>query len=213
MERGGGTAVITYIAAVLNRNGQPVDAGVLRMDEVSVRSGFIENGRVLLEIVTTGPGDGDCCQSHKASRTYVLQDGKLVEESSEAGDLDRVSAADLNGTNWSLLELDRNEPVLADVDVTVKFADGVITGSGGCNTYRSVFSLGEDNPFVMSTDPVSATWKSCPAAISNQETAFFKALEAVSQWGYYYGKLVLFYVNRQGEPGWLLFTPSGDGTD
>lgn len=175
------------------------------MDEVSVRSGSIENGRVLLDILTADPGDGDCCQSYKTSRTYALQDGKLYEESSEAGDLDRVSAADLSGTNWSLLEINRNEPVLADVDVTVKFADGVLTGSGGCNTYRSAFSLGEHNPFVMKTSPVSATRKACPAAISNQESAFFKALEAVSQWGYDYGRLALYYVVDQGEPGRLLF--------
>jgi hypothetical protein len=123
VERGGGTAVITYIAALLKRNGEPVDAGALRMDEVSVRSGFIENGRALLEIITAGPDDGDCCQSHKARRTHALQDGTLVEESSEAGDLERVSATDLSGTNWSLLGLNRNEPVLDDVDVTVKFAD------------------------------------------------------------------------------------------
>ena len=213
VERGGGTALISYIAAVLNREGQPVDAGALRMDEVSIRSGSIESGTVLLEIITAGPGDGDCCQSYKARRIYALRDGKLVEESGEEGHLERVSTSDLNGTRWTMIELNRDKPALAEVDVTVNFEDGAITGSGGCNTFRSEFKLGEDNPFVITTGPVSSTKKACPDDVASQEAAFFDALEVVSQWGYYYGRLALYNVDDQGEPGRLLFSPSGDATD
>lgn len=206
VENSGGTGHFTYVSAQLNQNGQPVDAGaVLVGDSTQVKSAAIENGQIVAEFVTQGPEDAQCCPTLKVRKSYALQEGQLAEVGSE--DLERISAADLNGTSWTLLELNTDQPALAETAVTISFADGQITGSGGCNNYNSSFSLGEDNPSAMMVAPIAATRKACPDPILNQETAYFTALENVSQWGYLIGHLALYYQNDQGGLGTLLFAP------
>ena len=208
IERGGGTAAFTYIAAQLNQDGQLVDAGAVMVeDRTQILAEIIEDGQVVLEITTRGPGDGDCCPSYKTRRTYTLESGRLVDTSAEPQDLVRISADDLNGTNWILLELNYDLPSLADSQVTISFQDNRISGSGGCNNYISNFSLSEDNPFVMTVEPVVSTRKACPDAILDQENAYFKVLESVSLWGYDHGQLALAYLDEQGEYSRLLFAP------
>ena len=52
LERGGGSGVFTYVAAQLNRDGQPVDAGAVRIeDRIGVRSAAIEDGQVMLDLI------------------------------------------------------------------------------------------------------------------------------------------------------------------
>jgi heat shock protein HslJ len=212
IERGGGTAVFTYIAAQLNQNSQPVDAGAIMVeDRTQIISETIADGQVMLDITTYGPGDVACCPSHKTSRTYALESGRLADTSPEDQDLVRISADDLNGTSWTLFELNDDVPPLADSEVTISFQGNQISGSGGCNNYNSGFSLGEDNPFMMTVEPIAATKKACPDAILDQENAYFKILESVSLWGYDHGQLVLFYVDDQGNYSRLLFAPQDTG--
>jgi D-alanyl-D-alanine carboxypeptidase len=206
LERGGGSGAFTYVAAQLNRDGKPVDAGAVRIeDRIQVRLATIEDRQIVLDIITEGPGDVACCGSHKAHKTYALQEGRLVETAAEGSDLQRVSVADLNGTSWTLLEPNGDQPAPADGGVTISFQEGRISGFGGCNNYTGSFSLGDVNPFVMTTGPIAATKKSCPDPVASQETAFFTALEGVSQWGYEFGRLGLYYKNDGGELSRLLF--------
>jgi heat shock protein HslJ len=208
LDRGGGTGAFTWVAAQLNRAGKPVDAGAVMIeDRIGVRSATIENGQVVLDIITQGPGDVACCGTHKAHKVYALQAGRLAEIASDQKELAKVSAADLNGTHWTLLEINEGKPTLADTKVTASFKDGKISGSGGCNSYTTGFSLGKDNPFAMTTSPVAATQKACPEPALSQETAFFTALQDVSHWGYVFGRLALYYGDGQGKLGRLLFAP------
>jgi heat shock protein HslJ len=206
VERGGGTAAFTYVAAQLNQNGQPVDAGALMVeDRTQVIAETIDNGEVILDITTLGPGDVDCCPSHKTRRVYVLESGRLTDISAEDQDLVRISAEDLNGTTWRLLELIQEQPALSGNEVTINFQGNQISGSGGCNNYNSSFSLSEDNPFIISVEPVVATRKACPDPLLTQEDTYFTVLEGVSLWGYDHGHLVLFYVDEQGEYNHMRF--------
>jgi heat shock protein HslJ len=211
IERGGGTAAFTYVAAQLNRNGQPVDAGAAMVeDRTQVRSAAIQDGQVVLDITTRGPGGGDCCPSYKTRKIYSLEAGRLVEMPGEDQELVKISADDLNGTSWTLLELDSDQPVLADSELTINFQDGTISGFGGCNSFSSSFSLGDPNPFIITIEPIAATKKACPDPTHGQETDYFTALEKVSLWGYRFGQLVLTYPGGQaGELKRLLFTPQG----
>lgn len=78
LERGGGSGAFTYVAAQLNRAGQPVDAGAVRIeDRIGVRAAAIEAGQVVLDLILQGPGDVACCGTHKARKTYALQEGQL----------------------------------------------------------------------------------------------------------------------------------------
>ena len=206
IERGGGSGAFTYVAAQLNRDGQPADAGAVRIgDRIQVKSAAIEAGQVALDIITQGPGDPACCATHQARTTYALQEGKLVETTGESGDLVKVSAADLDGTSWTLFELNGDQPALLDSEVAIDFGDGQVAGSGGCNSYTGNFTLDEVNPFVMAIGPLAATRRACPDPAGAQETAYFTALEGVSQWAYVFGRLALYYQDDSGEPGRLLF--------
>lgn len=208
VENSGGTGNFVYVAAQLNQNGQPVDAGAVWIeDRIQVISAAIENGQINLEITAEGPGDAACCKSHKTRKSYALQDGQLAELPGEAAELERISSADLGGTTWTLLELDVDQPALAEASVTLSFAGDQLSGSGGCNTYSGSFTLGEDNPFVMTIGPVVSTQMACPEPILNQETAYLAALQNVSQWGYQIGDLALYYGKEDGSLGRLLFIP------
>ncbi len=211
LENSGGTAVFTYVSAQLNRNGQPVDAGAAMVeDRTQVHSAVIEDGQVILDITTRGPGGGDCCPSYKTRKIYTLDGGRLVEVPAEEQGLVKISADDLNGTSWRLVELDENLSALADVEVTISFQEDKISGSGNCNSYSSSFGLGEDNPFIITIDPIAATKKACPDPIAAQENAYLTALENASLWGYKHGQLVLAYPDGQdGGLDLLLFTPQG----
>ena len=202
-------ALFTYVAAQLNRGGQPVDAGAVRIeDRIGVKSAAIQDGKVVLEIITQGPGDAACCSSHKSPRTYSLENGKLVEVTGKDQALKRISAADLNGTSWTLLELVEDQPASSGPQVTISFGEDRISGFGGCNNYTSSFSLGDVMPLVMTTGPVAATGKICRDPILSQETAYFTALQNVSHWGYVYGRLALYYKDDGDKLGRLLFAPA-----
>ena len=50
-------------------------------------------------------------------------------------------AADgLSGTSWALTSMD-DQPVPADVVVTLAFAAGTASGSSGCNTYSGPYTV------------------------------------------------------------------------
>jgi putative lipoprotein len=118
----------------------------------------------------------------------------------------RVSAEDLNGTSWTLAELAEGQPALEEPPITITFEDGSLAGSGGCNSYRADFTLGEDNPFIITIGPIIATRMSCPEPIMEQEAAYLAALEEASLWGYDTGKLAIAYVEEGELPERLLFT-------
>lgn len=209
IESGGGTGNFVYVAAQLNQNGQPADAGaVLIEDRIQVKSATIENGQIRLEIITQGPGDAACCKSHKAGKTYALQNGQLAEIPGDEMPLERISAADLDGTSWTLLELDADQPALADAPVTLSFAGDQLSGSGGCNNYSGGFTLSQDNPFVLTVGPLVSTQMACPDPLLSQETAYLTALQGAAQWGYVVGDLAIYYDKGEGVYGRLLLAPA-----
>ncbi|HRW06078.1 MAG TPA: amidase family protein, partial [Caldilineaceae bacterium] len=200
----GGSGVFTYVAAQLNQDGQPVDtSAVLVGDRTQIQSMAIADGQIVLDIVTQGPDDPQCCPSLKVRKTYAVQDGQLVEVSSE--ELGAISVDDLNGTTWTLVELGGEEPAPSEEPISISFQDGQISGFGGCNRYNSTLTPAEENPLAVSVGPIAGTRMACPEPLMTQETTYFSALEHVSQWGYHLGQLSLFYVNDDGSTGTLLF--------
>ena len=204
----GGSGVFIYIAAQLNSKGQPVDVGAVRIeDRIGVKSAVVEDGQIMLEIITQGLGDAACCSTHKASKTYALQDVQLAETTPAGGKMVQVSAADLDGTNWSLLELADGQSASVSADATLNFAEGQVSGSGGCNSFTGSFSLGDNNPLVMAVGPLAATERACPDPVGSQESVYFVALNNVAHWGYEFGKLALYYGDGENSENRLLFAP------
>jgi heat shock protein HslJ len=141
------------------------------------------------------------------TKTYAVQDGKLVGLGAGDEELVRVSAADLDGTSWSLVEIGQGQPALEDVEVTISFDGDQVSGSAGCNNYNSTFGLAEENPFAISFGPMASTMMACEQPISDQEFAYLTALENATLWGYDYGNLVIAYTDGEGNPDRLLFEP------
>jgi len=204
-ESSGGSGTFTYLAAVVNQDGQPVNAGtVLVGDRTQIKSLAIQNGQIVMEIVTQGPDDAMCCPTLKVRKTYSLQDGQLVEVGSE--ELGQVSLQDLMGTSWTVEQLDFDQPVQGDEPITAEFADGQVAGSGGCNRYNAPVS--SDDAQSLAIGPAISTLMACPEPLMTQEMQYLTALQNTMQWSYYIGKLALTYQQDDGSIGVLVLLPS-----
>jgi hypothetical protein len=75
----GGSGVFHNLALVVDRGGRPVNiAGADLGDRVKVQSLAVEEGRVVIDLVTHGPSDPMCCPTLRVVQTYELQGDQLV---------------------------------------------------------------------------------------------------------------------------------------
>jgi heat shock protein HslJ len=194
-ENSGGSGVFVYLALVANQAGQPVNlATTLLGDRIQVEAITIENRQIVVELAQAGPDDPFCCPSQQVIITYELQGDQLVEVASRIVE-EGSGKTGLAGSSWRLTTLN-GQDVLHDVKVTVAFGDdGRVTGSGGCNNYFSPYEIEENN---IAIGPVGATMMACPDPISQQETAFFVALDSVATYELEVEQLVLQDTNGQG---------------
>ncbi len=58
-------------------------ASALLGDRVVLNSVTIEDDQIVVDMVTLGPDDPQCCPRMRVVNTYALQDGELVEISSQ----------------------------------------------------------------------------------------------------------------------------------
>ncbi len=73
-----------YLALVQEQEGKPVHvAGSLLGGRIIFRSVAIEDNRVIVDMLTVGPGDFVCCPSVRVVETYALQDGELIQASGQ----------------------------------------------------------------------------------------------------------------------------------
>lgn len=90
---------------------------------------------------------------------------------------------ELTGTRWVATGINNgNGAVTSTVEgtkVTAIFGeDGRVVGSGGCNEYNGTYTVDGD---AIDVGPLAATKKACvDAGVSEQETAFFAAMEAAT---------------------------------
>ena len=52
-------------------------------DRVQIKSLHIENGEIVVDMLTQGPDDPMCCPTQYVSKRYVLESGELVLVRSE----------------------------------------------------------------------------------------------------------------------------------
>lgn len=85
-----------------------------------------------------------------------------------------LSAGDpLAGTSWILAQVN-GQPALADVNVTLEFADGRLGGSDGCNSFGGGYQV-EDGQLKVDPNMVS-TLMACADEIMQQASAFSAVL-------------------------------------
>jgi hypothetical protein len=84
VENSGGSGAFVYRAAVLDEKGSPDNvATTLLGDRVKVETLAIADGQIAVHLVSYGPDDPMCCPTQQEDRTYILQDGQLVQTSSQ----------------------------------------------------------------------------------------------------------------------------------
>jgi heat shock protein HslJ len=76
----------------------------------------------------------------------------------------------------------------AGTSLTLRFHDGALSGTSGCNTYRSGYVIDEDH---ISVGVVIVTRKACPAEVMEQERQFLAALGSARRWTIREGRLEL----------------------
>ena len=86
-----------------------------------------------------------------------------------------INSYDLQGTRWSLLEID-GEKIIPLSHVSLNFDKDGVSGSSGCNHYGAKYLV--DKPAKISFLEISLTLMSCPfpPGVAAQEQRYFEAL-------------------------------------
>ena len=86
----------------------------------------------------------------------------------------------LQGTEWVLVSLNGNA-LIEGKEITLRFGEGSLEGSGGCNAYGGSYTASEDS---LSLSDVYRTEMACmePKGIMAQEQAYFQALNAAASY-------------------------------
>ena len=109
---------------------------------------------------------------------WRTDDEELVLLGQDGDELLRYSAATLVGS-WQATAFVRGDSVsspIAGTEITASFAeDGALTGSSGCNTYTTTYTIEHD---TIEIPPAAITRKLCPepAGVMEQEAAYLAAL-------------------------------------
>ncbi|HUW09768.1 MAG TPA: hypothetical protein VM537_08560, partial [Anaerolineae bacterium] len=105
----GGSGTFYNLAAVEQDGALANVAATFLGDRVKISSLAIEDGEIVIDMVTQGPDDPFCCPTQQVVQKYALQGDQLVQTSEEImgqgakGEEDRVgSAASVEGTLWTL---------------------------------------------------------------------------------------------------------------
>jgi amidase len=211
VDHSSGSGTFYYLAAVLDALNDPAPLEALMIgDRIQVKSLAIEGGQIVADLVVQGPDEPLCCASWNVRETFVVEDGALVQRSSEQ--VSQVALDDLNDTMWRLLDLNGDqEPALADAAVTLHIKDGLLNGSAGCNDYRSTVEAGPEGLNSLVIGPMATTQKLCDEALMEQEAAYLARLENAASWRFDAGRLALTYpAGDDGSYGYLLFEPLND---
>jgi len=204
-EHSGGSGTFTFMGVQGNQNGEPVDMGTTWIgDRIQVKSMVIENGQIIITIVTQGPTDSQCCPTLIMKTTYALQNGELALVSSE--EIGSISLTELDNSSWLLTNFNVDqEPVLSETEIILSFADGKISGSSGCNFYNT--NVNSEKGQTLTIDPAISTRMACSETIMAQEFTYLARLQQVTQWRYGAGQLALTYQMEDGAVGTLMYTP------
>jgi heat shock protein HslJ len=203
----GGSGTFDYIAVVgRNESGAPLNLATAALgDRVKIRSATVNaGGMIIIDTVQTGPDDAACCPGQKFKRTFALEQGMLEEVSSK--DQGRQSLADLAGIEWVLKQFDHQEALPDNVEVTLSFDADQISGKSACNRYSGSVTVNKTPGKLTVNMPMISTMMACPSPADEIEQRYLNALQAVTQYSFLAGNLVLTW-RKDDQFGTMIFTP------
>jgi heat shock protein HslJ len=207
-QSGGGSGTFSYLAVMGRSDDEVKNLATAEIgDRVKLRSGRIDAGSIILDVLQQGEGDGACCPTQLAIRAWSIIDGQLVEGDMEITGV--LSLDTLAGTEWVLTHMNRNEPLNAEAEVTLVFGEGQISGKSACNRYSVGVEQGEA-PADLKIGPTRGTRMACPGALMDVEQQYLDALTHVTGFSFLAGKLVLTG-EKDGSWSTMLFTPVSKG--
>ena len=191
-ENTGGSGERVYLAVVTTSNGQLQNVATRVLGpNVRIRRLRIVEHTVVVDAVQVGVDDTMCCPSDLVTRTFVLKDTTL-EEPEPATHTGRLTAAAVGQTEWVLRRWTSTEPAPAEPRVTLRYHDGQIDGSTGCNRYLAPVS-GGDQPGTVTIGPPASTKMACSDAAMAVEARFLRLLHGVASFTFVAGQLALTY--------------------
>ena len=82
------------------------------------------------------------------------------------------------------------EPPLSETTIDIRFTQGEMNGSAGCNRYFGSYTLEGDEGLTVSSE-IGSTQMACPPPIAEQEQLYLSLLRQVALWNLETGSLVL----------------------
>jgi heat shock protein HslJ len=205
-EDSGGSATDIYMAIVVRKEGAVVNLATVRIgDRIIVRSGRIEKGRIVLEVLQHGAKDAACCPSELATRIWSLERDGLVEQvvRKRTGSL---NLATLIGAEW-VLGGSTMDPASSQLpDITLIFEKDRVRGSAGCNRYLG-YARGTKVPGEITVKASKSLNQECAETVMLREGTYLDALRHSTRFGFYFGDLIIHWQDEEGRSGILRFAP------
>ena len=194
----GGSGEMVWVAVFGVRDGQLANLATAQVgDRVRLQNLWLEQGRIVMDVVEPGPSDPACCPTQVSRRIYALAGGSLQQQKSEV--LGVLGVSLLTTNEWQLVSID-GEPLPKDAKPPViHFEHDALRGFAGCNRFTA--KVTDKAPGQLTIGPAAATRMACPEPEMQLEARFLGALEKTTGYGFVAGQLAL---TRPGEPGGTL---------
>jgi heat shock protein HslJ len=198
----GGSGEFVYVAVFGVRDGKLVNLGTAQVgDRAKVRNVWLEQGRIVMDLVEAGPKDPACCPTQMARKTYAMEGGALKQSKSEV--LGTITIGALATNEWQLSQFD-GQPLAAGVKPPViHFEVSSVRGFAGCNRFTA--PVKEITPGEIDIGPAAATKMACPPEQMELEQKFLAQLDKVNRYSFSAGQLALSWQDKDAS-GVLLFS-------
>jgi heat shock protein HslJ len=193
----GGSGTFYELAVVMDEAGEPVHVASAALgDRVQIHSLLVENGQIVVDMVTQGPDDAMCCPTQEVRLTFALEGNDLAETSREVLGSSGVEAQQLTHVLWKWTQFvdPLDKVTIDDPDkYTIEFMDdGQVSARLDCNMGRGTYSAaaGGTAPSDRISIEVLATTKAlCPPnSLSDQ---FVQYLNEAAVYSFHDNKLLL----------------------
>jgi len=205
----GGTGSNVYIAVMKPEDDAYVNVSTALLgDRVKLRGGRIDSGNIVLDVLQAGAEDPMCCPTELAERTWSLDHGRLEEHPVQVSGTLALDA--LEGSHWRMTHMGIVQPLPQQMEITLSFEGGRISGSSACNRYSAAVRDGE-RPGDIVIGPAMVTRKACPDPVMETEMHYLDALSLVTSFSFRVGSLALNGQAADGQPFSMLFTAADPG--
>jgi heat shock protein HslJ len=166
-----------------------------------LQSLWLENGKIIMDVVEAGPKEPACCPTQLARKTYAIEGGALKQTKSEV--LGTLTMGALAANEWQLVSIDAQPLPAGAQPPVIHFERENVRGFAGCNRFTA--PIKETAPGVIDIGPGAATRMACPPAQMDLEQKFLAQLDKVSGYTFLAGQLALTWAGKDGS-GLLLFS-------